>query len=443
MMETKERVGLISLGCPKNRVDSEAMLALLQAAGYQLTNRPEEAELLIINTCGFIGDAKKESVDTILEFAQYKTKAACRSLIVTGCLAQRYPDELRQEIPEIDALVGTADFPNIVRIVAESLAGAHPCLVGAPDQPLPDDLPRVQSTAPHTAYLKIAEGCGHRCSYCIIPVLRGNLQSRPREAIVREAKALAADGVRELNLIAQDTTQYGIDRYGSPQLAALLTDLASIEEIRWLRLLYAYPTNFPPELIETIAREPKIVKYLDLPLQHCSDTVLRRMNRRFGKRETEALLQTLRERIPGLVLRTTFIVGFPGETEAQFEELLDFLRAHRFDRVGIFPYSQEEGTPAGAMPDQIPEAVKTERYRRAMALQQSIAQAANQALLGQEIEVMLEGPSPRRGYATVGRSYRDAPQIDGLVFLRRTTGLPGDIVRVRVTGAEAYDLFAE
>jgi ribosomal protein S12 methylthiotransferase len=443
MADTGYRVSLISLGCPKNLVDSEVMLGLLQEAGYEITGQPAAADILLVNTCGFIGDAKQESIATILEYAAYKQTARCRHLVVTGCLAQRYPAELLAEIPEIDAIVGTGDYPQIVRILRETTAGKGPNQVGGPELPETCTLPRVRSTPSYTAYLKIAEGCGHRCSYCIIPQLRGPLQSRPLEAVTQEARAMAEAGVREIILIAQDTTQYGIDRYGSPQLATLLTQLAAIEPLQWIRLLYAYPTNFPPELITVLAREPKICNYLDLPLQHCNDEILRRMYRKTRKADIIRLISDLRDKIPGIALRTTFIVGFPGETEAQFTELLDFIRDMEFDRVGIFAYSQEEGTPAGALPDQVPEAVKSERYHRAMSLQQGIARAANQQMIGRELLVLTEGKSSRPGYSWSGRSYRDAPEIDGLVHFRHPKCQPGEFIRVTVTGADAYDLLVD
>jgi ribosomal protein S12 methylthiotransferase len=437
----KDRVGLVSLGCPKNRVDSEIMLGLLQADGYQLTDNPAEAECLIINTCGFIGDAKKESIDTILEYANYKTEGNCRALIVTGCLAQRYNGELATEIPEIDALVGTGTFPAITQIVREALTGSRAMYVGSPELPRTDNLPRLLSTPPYTAYLKIAEGCGHNCSFCVIPSLRGRLRSRTREAIFSEAAQLAARGVKELILIAQDTTQYGIDIYGRPALAELLAELAVIEGLVWIRLLYTYPANFTDELIAVIKREPKICRYLDLPLQHISDRVLRKMNRRGGKQEISELIEKIRREIPEVALRSSFIVGFPGETKEEFAELLSFLRDSRFERVGVFPYSREEGTPAAAIAGQVAEKEKKWRYRRAMTVQQEISRSLNEALVGQTMTILVEGETGRSDYSFYGRTYRDAPQIDGIAYLAGTGLQPGTFIRTVITGADTYDLY--
>lgn len=441
-MEKEQRVGLVSLGCPKNRVDSEIMLGLLQAEGYTITPDPADAHCLIINTCGFIGDAKKESINTILEYADYKTKGMCRALIVTGCLAQRHAGELLAEMPEIDAVVGTGSFPEIAHVVSEAVAGRRSVNICAPELLLTDNLPRLLSTRPHTAYLKIAEGCGHTCSYCIIPQLRGRLKSRPLEAITAEAAELAGRGVKELILIAQDTTQYGIDIYGRPALADILPELAKIEALEWVRLLYTYPTNFTDELIGAIKREPKICHYLDLPLQHVSDRILQRMRRKGGKNEIRELIANIRKEIPDIALRTSFIVGFPGETKEEFGELLDFLRESRFDRVGVFRYSREDGTLAAEMENQVADTEKAKRYRQAMILQQGISRKLNQALVGQTITVLVEGQSRRYGYPYYGRSYRDAPQIDGLVYLSRRGLIIGSFTQAVVTDADAYDLFA-
>jgi len=434
------KAGLVSLGCPKNLVDSEIMLGLLKSAGYTITNREQEADVLIVNTCSFINDAKEESIKTILELARFKEKGSCKAILVAGCLAQRYPEELMAEMPEIDGLIGTGSVPEIVRAVEDALVGKKIVLVGKPGFLHCADLPRLQSTPHYTAFLKIAEGCDNHCSYCVIPGIRGPFRSRPVEDIVSEATSLAAAGVKELVLVAQDTTRYGADLYGRPMLAGLLKRLAGIDGLVWLRLLYTYPALISDELIELMSSEKKVCRYLDLPLQHASNAVLTRMNRRGNREEAVRLVEKLRSAIPGVTLRTSFITGFPGETEADFLELLDFMREVKFDRVGVFTYSQEENTVAAAMPEQVPEEIKAERRERAMALQQRISLEKNLGKVGAVLPVLVEDRAKKPG-EYVGRSEGDAPDIDGKVFIFSDLELkPGDFVQVLVSGAGEYDL---
>ncbi|OPX86700.1 MAG: Ribosomal protein S12 methylthiotransferase RimO [Pelotomaculum sp. PtaB.Bin104] len=438
------KVGLVSLGCPKNLVDSETMLGLLKGAGFTITNQEQEADVLIVNTCSFINESKEESIGTILDLARYKDGGSCRAIVVAGCLAQRYPQELMDEMPEIDCLLGTGAVPEVVRAVQAALAGEKLCLAGAPGYLQETSLPRMQSTPPYTAYLKIAEGCDNRCSYCVIPSIRGPYRSRTIEDVEEEAQQLASGMVKEVVLVAQDTTRYGFDRYGKPALAALLKRLAAIDGLIWLRVLYTYPSLISDELVEIIASENKVCRYLDLPLQHASQSVLAQMNRRGSKEETLRFVEKLRSAIPGITLRTTFITGFPGETEADLMELMDFMKAVRFDRVGIFAYSQEENTPAAGMPGQIPEAVKLERREHLMALQQEISLERNKQKTGSVLPVLIEGIHLHKPGVFVGRSEGDAPVIDGKVFVRSELQLaPGDFVQVLVSGASEYDLTGE
>ncbi|MCL6639652.1 MAG: 30S ribosomal protein S12 methylthiotransferase RimO [Firmicutes bacterium] len=434
------KIGLVSLGCPKNLVDSETMLGLLAKAGFSITAREEEADVLIVNTCSFIHDAKEESVRTLLELARHKAAGRLKALLAAGCLAQRYPEELAAEMPEVDGLIGTGDVAEIVRAVHRVLSGERVSPANAPGYPGAAAVPRLLATPRHTAYLKIAEGCDNRCSYCIIPEIRGPYRSRAAQDVLQEAADLAGRGARELILVAQDTTRYGTDLYGKPALAGLLEELARLEGVVWLRLMYAYPSLVNGGLIETIARNDKICRYLDMPLQHVSDSILKKMNRRSRQKDVVNLVRELRSAVPGIALRTSFIVGFPGETGDDFEELLDFIKTTRFDRVGVFAYSPEEGTPAALMPDQVSEEVKAERKERAMLLQQEISLERNAAKMGEEMTVLIEGRA--RGKDVYhGRGEGDAPEIDGKVFVRSDAGLkPGDFVRVRVTGFREYDL---
>ncbi|OPY58200.1 MAG: Ribosomal protein S12 methylthiotransferase RimO [Pelotomaculum sp. PtaU1.Bin035] len=438
------KVGLVSLGCPKNLVDSEIMLGLLKNAGFTVTSREQEADALIVNTCSFINDAKEESIKTILELARLKEEGCCKAILVTGCLAQRYPGELMAEMPEIDGLLGTGSLPEIVGAVKSALAGERVSLAGAPGFLHYANMPRLQSTPQYTAFLKIAEGCDNRCSYCIIPKVRGPFRSRPVDDVVNEAASLAAGGVKELILVAQDTTRYGVDLYGKPVLAGLLKRLVTLDGLVWLRLLYTYPTLLTDELVELMVSEKKLCRYLDLPLQHASNAVLARMNRRGSREGTARLVEKVRSAIPGITLRTSFITGFPGETEADFLELLDFMREVKFDRVGIFTYSQEKDTAAAGMPDQVPEEIKSERRDCAMALQQEISLERNRGKTGSVIPVLVERPHPEKPGVYIGRSEGDAPDIDGNVYVLSDMGLrPGDFVKVRVNGAVEYDLTGE
>lgn len=431
------RVYAVSLGCDKNRVDTEVMLGLLTDAGYGIAPHPEEADVILVNTCGFIASAQEEAVQTILEMARYRN--VDRPLVVAGCLVQRYPRELAREIPEIDALVGTGNVGQIVEIVRRAAAGERGLVaVGSPGFMAPGDTPRVVTTPPHTAYLKIAEGCSNACAYCVIPRLRGSFRSRPPQALLAEAAALARGGVRELVLVAQDTTRYGSDLDPQQDLAWLLRRLAGIQELQWLRLLYCYPNGITPALVETLATEPKVCRYLDIPMQHASDAVLARMGRPVRRRDLERLIETLRRDVPGITIRSTFMVGFPGETEADFQELLEFLQAMRLERAGFFAYSREEGTRAAAMADQLPEEVKQERLYRVQEVQQEIMRAAAAARVGTVTTVLTDA---RQGPFHRGRTEGDAPGIDGRVYFGgKPWAEPGEFVRVQVTRAAGTDL---
>jgi len=433
------RIALVSLGCDKNRVDGEVMLGLLERAGYQITAELE-ADIILVNTCAFIQDAKQESIEAILETARYRGNGRCRVLLATGCLAQRYPDELLRDIPELDGVVGTGEVGRVVDIVRRAATGERVREVGPPGFLGREVLPRVPSGSPFTAYLKISEGCDNRCLYCVIPQLRGPYRSREASVLVREARALAARGAREIVLVAQDTTRYGSDLKERTSLTDLVSRLAALEGVAWIRLLYCYPSGITFELVELMAREPRLCRYLDIPLQHASDRVLRRMGRSTMSYDLRKLILFLRSAIPGLTIRSTFMVGFPGETEADFEELLGFLKAMKLDRAGFFAYSREEGTPAARMPDQVPPEVKRERLERAAAVQREVSRALNRARVGSEVTVLVEG---RKGEQYYGRSEADAPDIDGRVFLSAASDLePGTFVRARITGAGPYDLRA-
>lgn len=438
------KVGLVSLGCPKNLVDSEIMLGLLKDAGFEITGREREADVLVVNTCSFINDAKEESIKTILELARLKDEGKCRALLVTGCLAQRYSKELLAEMPEVDGLIGTGSVSGLPGAIHRILAGEKVSLVGAPGYLHTARLSRIQATPGYTAYLKIAEGCDNRCSYCTIPAVRGPFRSREVDDVLAESAELARRGVKELILVAQDTTRYGVDLYGRPVLDDLIRRLAAIEGLVWLRLLYTYPTLLTDELIRLMATEKKFCRYLDIPLQHAANAVLLRMNRKGSREETVRLVEKLRSAVPGITLRTSFIVGFPGETEEDFRELLDFMAQVKFDRVGVFAYSREEGTAAAEMPGQVPEEVKFERRDRAMALQQKISQEKNRRRIGEVITVLVEGRSSKKRGVYAGRSEGDAPEIDGKVYFKADLDLkPGDFVKVMVKGARAYDLTGE
>ena len=433
----------ISLGCDKNLVDSEVMLGLLDKKGYQIVDSEEDADIIVVNTCCFIHDAKEESIQTILEMAEYKKEGRLKALIVTGCLAQRYQQEIIDEIPEVDAVLGTTSYDHIVEAVEEALAGnGHVVLEDVDALPEVEEK-RLVTTGGHYAYLKIAEGCDKHCTYCIIPKLRGNYRSVPMEKLVAEAKDLADQGVKELILVAQETTVYGKDLYGEKSLHKLLRELCKISGIQWIRILYCYPEEIYDELIQTIKEEKKVCHYLDLPIQHASDAVLKRMGRRTSKAQLVEIIGKLRKEIPDISLRTTLITGFPGETEEQHEELKDFVDEMEFDRLGVFTYSPEEDTPAATLPDQIPEEVKEDRQAELMELQQEIAFDLAEDMVGREVLVMIEGKVADEN-AYVGRTYKDAPNVDGLIFINTDEELmSGDFARVRVTGALEYDLIGE
>ena len=433
----------ISLGCDKNLVDSEVMLGLLDKKGYQIVDSEEDADIIVVNTCCFIHDAKEESIQTILEMAEYKKEGKLKALIVTGCLAQRYQQEIIDEIPEVDAVLGTTSYDHIVEAVEEALAGNGHVVLEDVDA-LPDvKEKRLVTTGGHYAYMKIAEGCDKHCTYCIIPKLRGNYRSVPMEKLLAEAKDLADQGVKELILVAQETTVYGKDLYGEKSLHKLLRELCKISGIQWIRILYCYPEEIYDELIQTIKEENKVCHYLDLPIQHASDAVLKRMGRRTSKTQLVEIIEKLRKEIPDISLRTTLITGFPGETQEQHEELKDFVDEMEFDRLGVFTYSSEEDTPAATMTEQIPEEVKEDRQAELMELQQEIAFDLAEDMVGREVLVMIEGKVADEN-AYVGRTYKDAPNVDGLIFINTDEELmSGDFARVRVTGALEYDLIGE
>ncbi|ACL63470.1 MiaB-like tRNA modifying enzyme YliG [Anaeromyxobacter dehalogenans 2CP-1] len=432
------RVYMHTLGCPKNRVDSEVMLGTLAEAGYRLVQDPAQAEVIVVNTCGFIESAKEESVEAIVELADQKREGRCRKLVVTGCLVQRHAEELARELPEVDHFLGTGAYQDVARIVSD--AQAKRLVVPDPDFVHSSATPRVNSLPSHTAYLKIAEGCDNACAFCIIPKLRGGQRSRPIDDLVAEAAALAAQGTVELSLVAQDLTAYGQDLPGKVRLHHLLPELAKVDGIRWIRLHYAYPRDVPDALVAAIADEPKIVKYLDMPLQHSSDRLLRAMKRGRDSVFLRDLLARLRSRIPGLALRTALIVGLPGETEADFEDLLRFVEEQRFERLGVFEYSAEEGTPAAEMADQVPDALKRERRDRIMAVQQAISRAHQQAMIGRRVEVLVEGRAEETEHLLAGRHAQQAPEIDGLTYINDGVAYPGEIVTVEITDAAEYDL---
>lgn len=436
------RVGMISLGCPKNLVDAEIMLGHLREAGFAITTQLEEAEVIIVNTCGFITPAKEESIEEILRLARYKEEGCCRVLLVAGCLAQRYPGELMEEMPEVDGLLGTGMIHQVVQAVQRALEGERVMAVGDPASSYGENMPRVRATPRYTAYLKIAEGCSNYCTYCAIPLIRGPYRSRPLEHVVAEARKLAAEGVREIILVAQDTTRYGLDIYGQRCLPRLLKELVEIPGLTWLRLMYCHPQGITEELLKALSSSPKICRYIDLPLQHASPAVLERMGRGATAARLGEIIRQLREAVPGVVVRTTFMVGFPGEREEDFQQLCDFMREMRFERVGLFKYSAEEGTPAASLPDQVPEEVKEERYHRAMSLQRQISLAYHRSLVGACLPVLVEG---RRGRRYVGRSEADAPEVDGRVIFHAGGSplSPGEFVKVKVTRAREYDLVGE
>lgn len=438
------KILFVSLGCDKNLVDSEVMLGLLRSEGFQLTGEEAEADVIVVNSCCFIGDAKEESINTILEMAAWKEEGVCRALIVTGCLAERYKAEVLAEMPEVDAVVGTASYDKIVEVVKDVLHLKSGCQVFQNIDQTPEvQVKRVVTTGGHYAFLKIAEGCDKHCTYCIIPKVRGKYRSVPMERLVRETEELAAGGVRELILVAQETTLYGCDLYGHKALPELLRKLAAIPGIVWIRIQYCYPEEITDELIQVIRQEKKICRYLDIPVQHASDSVLKRMGRRTNGVQLREMIRKLRAEIPELALRTTLISGFPGETKEDHEILMDFVEEMEFDRLGVFAYSQEEDTPAAVMETQVPEDVKEERRSEVMELQQEISLEKSQEMIGRTLLVMIEGKVADEN-AYVGRTYRDAPNVDGYIFINTDQEMmTGDFARVQVTGALEYDLIGE
>lgn len=437
------KILFISLGCDKNLVDTEVMLGMLASRGYEMTNAEQEADIIVINTCCFIHDAKEESIQNILEMAEYKKNGSAKALIVTGCMAERYRQEILDEIPEVDEVLGTTAYDRILDAVDAALVGQHEVMTADLDAlPLPETK-RLVTTGGHFAYLKIAEGCDKHCTYCIIPKIRGNFRSVPMERLLKEAQDLAEQGVKELILVAQETTLYGKDLYGEKSLPKLLRELCKISGIRWIRILYCYPEEITDELIQVMKEEPKICHYLDLPIQHANDTILKRMGRRTSKQELIDIVQKLRKEIPDICLRTTLITGFPGETQEQHEEVMEFIDTLEFDRLGAFTYSPEEDTPAATFEDQIDEEVKEDRQADIMELQQEIAFDKAEDMIGREVLVMIEGKVADEN-AYVGRTYRDAPNVDGLIFINTDVELiSGDFAKVKVTGALDYDLIGE
>jgi ribosomal protein S12 methylthiotransferase len=462
------KIGMVSLGCPKNLVDSEVMLGLAQAQGHQLTRDAADADVLIVNTCAFIDKAKQESIDTILEMAEHKKTGACRRLVVTGCMAERYRDELREQIPEIDAVLGTGEVPEIVNAIGGSKEQDSPygsrliSLLNSNGQPLnlarvptPEprvptylydaSTPRLLATPRHYAYVKIAEGCDYKCAFCIIPTLRGKYRSRTHESIVAEAQRLAAQGVKELLLISQDTTFYGIDRGERGALARLLRTLNRIDGLEWIRMLYLYPTTITDDVLDAMAESEKVCKYVDLPLQHASDRLLKRMKRPGTRASYERLLDRIRQRVEDVTLRTTFIVGFPGETAEDFAELQSFVEAVRFDHVGVFTFSQEEGTSAHGLDDDVPAALKRKRQSGLMRLQRRIVARAQRSRIGSRVRILVDGPSAEHELVLRGRLEGQAPDIDAQVYLTEcdpSAVTPGDFLDANVVGSRGYDLIA-
>ena len=431
---------MVSLGCPKNLVDSEVMLGILKGAGLELTADEAQADILVVNTCGFIGDAKEESIDTILSLAEHKKTGRCRKLIVAGCLSQRYKDDLSESLPEVDCFIGTGEYHGIAEVVEDGFR--ERVLVGLPTYIHDYTTPRIISTPGFYAYVKVAEGCSNHCSYCSIPSIRGAFRSRPIDSVVKEAESLAGQGIKEINLIAQDTTSFGKDR--GEGLEPLLKKLIPVKGIEWIRLLYLYPGRITDEVITIMKNEEKVLPYIDLPLQHISPPVLKAMNRQYTRIGVEALMEKLRSRLPDVTLRTSMIVGFPGEKESDFKELLDFVESVKFDRLGVFTYSREEGTPAWSMKGQVQKKIKSGRMDALMSAQREISLEKNRALVGSAVSVMVEGANEDGdGFGLKGRAASQAPDVDGAVYLKGRHVEPGKIVSAIVTGAGDYDLYVE
>jgi len=444
-IDLKGTFSFVSLGCPKNLVDSERMLGLLAQDGYALVPDSKAADLVIINTCGFIDAARRESLGVIREMLDRKRAGAIKGVIVAGCLAERQREMLLEQVPEVDQVVGVFGREEIAKVADRIMGDLHEQRTIFRPAPVraQDDRARLRITPRHLAYLKVSEGCDRLCTFCAIPYMRGKHVTKPIERVVEEARELAADGVRELNLVAQDMTYYGVDLYGRPRLAELLRELDKVEGIDWIRVLYCYPNHFTDELFEALASCSKVLPYLDMPLQHINDRMLKVMNRRHTRAETEAIIARLRATVPGLVLRTTFIVGFPGETEAEFADLLAYVESARFERLGVFPYSLEPDTPAARLPNHLPDEVKAGRRDRIMAAQQGIAFDFNRALVGRSLDILIDGPAPdSRGDLWAGRSHADAPDVDGLVYVSSRDLEPGDLVKCSILAADGYDLVA-
>ncbi len=442
----KKNVHIISLGCPKNLVDSEVMAALLQEGGYHILSRPDDADIIIVNTCTFILPAKEEAVDVIFAMASMKERGRCRHLVVTGCLPQRYGSTLEKEIPEVDLFLGINEVPHIVRHISNLESAGPPMRRAVVEKPtflMNASHPRLLSAPGHRSYLKIAEGCSNHCSYCVVPLVRGPFRSRNPADILAEAEALAARGVKEIILTAQETTLYGMDLNKGTPLSLLMRDMASIESIRWIRLLYTHPASMTDEVCAAMAETEKICSYIDLPIQHIDDDILKSMNRKVGAAHIRRLIHDARAAIPGLALRTSLIVGFPGEGEGQFNRLLDFVQEARFDHLGAFTYSREEGTKADRLPRHVPEAVKEERRKAVMEVQSHISQEINQGLIGGEDEIILEEASDIPDYTHIGRLRRQAPDIDGITYVNAPGRKVGQILRCRIINADIYDLYAE
>ena len=434
----------VSLGCDKNLVDSENMLGILHESGHQIINEEEEADIIIVNTCCFINDAKEESINTILEMAQYKKSGKLKALIVAGCLAERYREEILTEIPEVDALLGTASFPKILEVVEEITEGGQQVHFEALDRIPKLSTRRLLTSGTYTAYLKIAEGCDKHCTYCVIPSVRGNYRSVPMESLIEEANYLASQGVKEIILVAQETTLYGTDLYGKKLLPKLLEELSKIDGIAWIRILYCYPEEITDELIEVIRKEEKVIPYLDIPIQHASDRILKLMGRRTDQADLIRVINKLRKEIPGIVLRTTLITGFPTETEEDHQELMDFVRDMKFERLGVFTYSKEEDTPAAKLKPQILAKVKKQRQKDLMKLQQANVFENSEKQIGKTFDVLVEGRVADEEKVYIGRTYMDAPQVDGYIFFSSDEELiSGDFVKVKVTSAKDYDLVGE
>ena len=437
-----ERVHLISLGCPKNRVDSEVMVGKLHQGDFEMVDGPEDADVIIVNTCSFIQPATEESVDTVLEMAGYKQSGSCKKLIVTGCMVQRYGTALEEELPEVDHFLGTGEYHRIDEVLTARGQATPRSFVDTPLYIHDEMAPRLNSWKPHSAYLKISEGCDHRCAFCIIPTLRGKMRSRTIPSLVTEARRLAGQGVREINLVSQDSTAYGRDLKDGTDLGGLLRALAQVETLDWIRLHYAYPIGLPESLLRAIAEEPRVVPYIDMPLQHASGPMLKAMRRGITRDGQERILSRVRKFVPDVAIRTTFIVGFPGETDEDFEVLVDFIKDQRFDRVGVFTYFQEDGTDAAKLPGQVPDDVKLARQARLMEVQREISRARNEALVGTVVDVLIDGPAAEDERVLVGRTASQAPDVDGQVFIDGPPGdvRPGQIRKVRIDRASDYDL---